>query len=586
MQVVTASGISRPGIAEQSARSLNDGQGILVPITVHPDGTFEGSGSGTDSGSAAAYAAGGRATSQFGRAVYVQATGVIHPGNCNTQPCTPDTMHLLLSGFGGPQTVDAQARFPNYSANMSQVTQGGAGAVSFDLPAYSGQSAQKILFSMGPVNSTMSVGIVSGDAAAGASVLYAAQQCAGTKGAAQQFAGGAGGTGATGVTGVAGGAGAGGGGQVTPGNSQQNAPQSIPAAPDWVNILMTPSATLTGNVQVTWSAVDGAQTYNVYRNLRYIDAAASEVVVGTVSAGTTSFTDTTVPLFIAADYSVSAVSALGEGPKRQAPETRAVGTPDAPVWGFADTHTHPFVDRAFGGMLFWGRAFGPMSTALGDCGNVHKTQNVDAGALVAGIMLGGLLGPAAVAIPVAGPVLSLGLGPLLGPTLGAAATDTMQIVHPGTKGAPTFDDWPRFDTKVHQMMFESWLYRAYVGGLRLMVAHAVNNETICDGLKGLGHIASGRTCGDMEAVALQLQDARDMESYINSECASGDFALGCVAPGVGWFHIVTSSSEARRAINKGQLAVVLGREVDHPCGCGMGKTFVKSDLSHALQNVY
>ena len=579
VQVITASALATPGIVENSSRSLNGQQGILVPLAVNPDGTFQGYGSGNDNGSAAAYAAGGSATSQFGHSVSVQASGVIRPGTCGPQPCQPDMMHLVLSGFGGPQTTNAQARFPGYSRDLHQVTGGGAGAVEFDLPAYSGQSAQRVLFSIGPVNSNMTVSIVSADGTQGSSLLVAAQQCrAPSSGVPTQVAGN-GPTGGGAAVGVAGG--------VSPGNSgnTQNQP-TIPTMPDWVKITMTPSATQAGNVRLDWSAVDGAQSYNIYRNLSYVDAAPNEKVVGTVPAGTTSFTDTSVPLFIAAYYSVSAVNAIGESDRRQAPVTRAVATPDAPVWGFADTHTHPFVDRAFGGRLFWGRPFGPMTSALADCGNVHQTRNLDAGAVVVGVVLGGLLGPAASLLPVGGPVLSLGLGPLLGPILGDQASNALQVIHPGTKGSPTFDSWPRFDTKVHQMMYESWLYRAYVGGLRLIVAHAINNETMCEGLKGIGNIASSRSCDDMEAVSLQLQDARDMESFINNECASGDFVLGCVAPSVGWFHVVTSSTEARQTINRGQLAVVLGIEVDHPFGCGRTRACSKTDVNNALQALY
>jgi microsomal dipeptidase-like Zn-dependent dipeptidase len=387
---------------------------------------------------------------------------------------------------------------------------------------------------------------------------------------------GAGINGGVGAVGVVGG---------TPGNSQ-NSSQTIPASPGWLKITMTPSATQAGNVRLDWSAVEGAQSYNIYRNLSYVDNVPNEKVVATVPAGTTTFTDTSVPLFIAAFYSVSAVNAVGESDKRDAPVTRAVGTPDALVWGFADTHTHPFVDRAFGGDLFWGRAFGPMNSALADCGKAHPTQKIDAGAVVIGVVIGGLLGPAASVIPIAGPALSLGLGPLLGPIMGDSAAKAFQVMHPGTKGSPTFDSWPRFDTKVHQMMYESWLFRAYVGGLRLMVAHAVNNETICEALQGLGHVASGRTCDDMEAVSLQLQDARDMEVFINSECASGDPALGCVGSGIGWFHVVTSSTEARQTINRGQLAVVLGIEVDHPFGCGRARTCSKTEVDAGLQSVF
>ncbi|MGC2197537.1 MAG: hypothetical protein WA628_22890 [Terriglobales bacterium] len=177
VQVVTASAASMPGITEQSARSLNGQQGILVPITLHDDRTFEGQGSGTDSGTAAAYAAGGHAQSQFGHMQSIQASGVITPGDCSTQPCRPDMMHLVLAGVAGPQSSEAQARFPGYSRNMSQVTPGGAGVVQFDFPAYVGQGKQRVLLDMGIMKSTMNVTIVSGEDASsqGASLLYSLQ---------------------------------------------------------------------------------------------------------------------------------------------------------------------------------------------------------------------------------------------------------------------------------------------------------------------------------------------------------------------------------------------------------------------------
>ena len=365
--------------------------------------------------------------------------------------------------------------------------------------------------------------------------------------------------------------------------AQASNPTAPPASPASIKTTVIPSANGVGEIKIDWAAVSTATSYKVYRNLVYPDAAPNEQSF-TITSGT-SYTDASAPLFIAAMYSVTAVNSLGESARQNAPATRAVATPDAPVWGFADTHTHPFVDRAFGGKLFWGRAFGPMNTALSDCSSAHPTQTLTAGTVIAGIALGGLIGPAALALPVAGPVLTIGLSNLNTINGAAQAFKDIQEIHPGSKGAPTFRDWPRFDTKIHQLMYESWLFRAYVGGLRLMVAHAVNNETICDALKGVGHTAPGRTCDDMEAVSLQLQDARDMENTINTECASGAPELGCVGPGMGWFHVVTSSAEARQAINRGQLALVLGVEVDHLFDCGRGKNCIPQTVDTGLQNL-
>ena len=45
-------------------------------------------------------------------------------------------------------------------------------------------------------------------------------------------------------------------------------------------------------------------------------------------------------------------------------------------------------------------------------------------------------------------------------------------------GHPEFDGWPRFTTTCHQQMHIDWIRRAVAGGLRLMVALAVNNRLL------------------------------------------------------------------------------------------------------------
>ncbi len=594
VQVVTTTAFSGSGLNERSSRSLNNGQGIQVPLTLQANGILAGAGSGIDAGSAQGSTRGETVSGQFGHMQSIYATATIQPGTCSSPPCPGDIMHLTLTGGPSRQITEMQARGV-VNRDFNQTTPSGGATLSFDLPAYVGSSVRRTLLANSLENSAMVVtlGQLSTGPAAlpdGSSLLYSLEHCRGSNSVAGTNpppntppSGGGGGSG-----GGSGGGGGGGSGIVSLPNgpvsgSPPNAPTTPPLIPEWIKTTVIPSGNGIGQIKVDWSAAETATSYNVYRNLIYPDAAPNEQVFG-VSGNITTFTDTTAPLFIAAEYSVTAVNSEGESGRRNAPATRAVATPDAAVWGFADTHTHPFVDRAFGSGLFWGRPFGPMDTALQECSSIHSTKDVVQGADAVGMVLGGIfLGPIAAGVPVVGPALDLGLDKVLGDELGQQAAAAIKVAHPGTKGAPKFEDWPRFDTKVHQLMYESWLYRAYVGGLRLMVAHAVNNETLCAGLKALGRTASGRTCDDMEAVNLQLQDARDMESFINSECANGAPELGCVAPGVGWFHVVTSSTEARQTINRGQLAVVLGIEVDHLFGCGRGKNCIKADVDQGIQ---
>ena len=156
----------------------------------------------------------------------------------------------------------------------------------------------------------------------------------------------------------------------------------------------------------------------------------------------------------------------------------------------------------------------------------------------------------------------------------------------------------------HQQMHTDWLYRAYQGGLRLIVALAVNNEALCISgrelgpnlinlpiiLAGLGPSAQelATKCNDDDAVTRQITDLRAMESSLNNQCAANP-ALGPPQgplPGVGWLHIVTTSTQARETINRGQLAVVLGVEVDRLFNCpatttGDGRTMTRGPCSQS-----
>jgi len=149
MQVVTTSAIAMPGaLNEQSGRSLNNGQGITVPLVFHDDGTFEGYGSGSDAGTVRGAAPGETVSGQFGHAQSIAVSGAIQPGGCNTQPCQPDIMHLTLVGGPSQQITQAQARGV-LNQNLQQATPTGAAQLQFDLPAYVGGSAQRTLLAAG-----------------------------------------------------------------------------------------------------------------------------------------------------------------------------------------------------------------------------------------------------------------------------------------------------------------------------------------------------------------------------------------------------------------------------------------------------
>ena len=64
----------------------------------------------------------------------------------------------------------------------------------------------------------------------------------------------------------------------------------------------------------------------------------------------------------------------------------------------------------------------------------------------------------------------------------------------------------------------------------------------------------------MDGVRLQNKRIRELQDYIDAQNGG---------PGKGWFRIVTTPYEARRVINQGKLAVILGIEVSKLFDCGV-----------------
>jgi microsomal dipeptidase-like Zn-dependent dipeptidase len=205
-----------------------------------------------------------------------------------------------------------------------------------------------------------------------------------------------------------------------------------------------------------------------------------------------------------------------------------------PMFGFADTHTHQFANLGFGGLAFWGSAFGKLED-LSWCTPAHGPGGI-------GDTLSNALG---VFNHTGGP------GHLVG-------------------GFPQFDGWPRWNSYAHQQMHEDWLWRAHEGGLQLIVMLAVNNKDLCDIIRR----RNDRSCSDSEAVSLQIQEAKRMETDVDNRSGG---------PGKGWYRLVYSAQEARQAIAKGQMAVVLGVEVDDPLDCSQNAVCNSEDVKSRLE---
>ena len=100
-----------------------------------------------------------------------------------------------------------------------------------------------------------------------------------------------------------------------------------------------------------------------------------------------------------------------------------------------------------------------------------------------------------------------------------------------------------------QQVHYKWLKRAHEGGLRLMVLQTVHNSVLCN----LVRPKRGYNCSEKAAVERQVKKARKIESYVDAK-NGGDSK--------GWFRIVNTPYEARKVIEAGNLAVVLGMEID------------------------
>lgn len=115
-----------------------------------------------------------------------------------------------------------------------------------------------------------------------------------------------------------------------------------------------------------------------------------------------------------------------------------------------------------------------------------------------------------------------------------------------TVGWPTFKDWPAYYSLTHEQTYYKWLERAWRGGLRVYVNLLVDNGKLCE-----AYPIKRNPCDEMNTVRLEMKDTYALQDYIDAQNGG---------PGKGWFRIVRDPFEARRVINEGKLAVVLGIE--------------------------
>jgi hypothetical protein len=131
-----------------------------------------------------------------------------------------------------------------------------------------------------------------------------------------------------------------------------------------------------------------------------------------------------------------------------------------------------------------------------------------------------------------------------------------------TGGWPDFTGWPQSSSLTHESAYYRWLERAHLAGLRVFVNLMVENRVLCEIYPEAISVAQGETksnCDEMDTVRRENQRIEELEDYVDAQAGG---------PGEGFFRIVENPFQARKAINKGKLAVIKGMEVSEPFDCG------------------
>lgn len=121
------------------------------------------------------------------------------------------------------------------------------------------------------------------------------------------------------------------------------------------------------------------------------------------------------------------------------------------------------------------------------------------------------------------------------------------------EGWPSFKGWPTYGSLTHEQTYYKWVERAWRAGERLVIDLGVDNAQLCT-----AYPIKRNPCDEMNTIRLEIADSYALQDYIDAQYGG---------PGKGWFRIVRDPFQARRVINQGKLAVVLGMETSRLFGC-------------------
>ena len=233
-------------------------------------------------------------------------------------------------------------------------------------------------------------------------------------------------------------------------------------------------------------------------------------------------------------------------------------TPPPPLFGWVDMHTHPMAHLGFGGKLIHGAPdLNILMSAIPfeeGCLQYVRPTTREAASNEDRAIHGGF----GLFDNTCGDLIRKEFIRGLESELGARVGHQEE----GARGYPVYNSFPAYNDLTHQQMWVDWLFRTYQGGLRVMVALAVNNRTLAAAVMGPGDIN-----GD-DAASTNVQIA-EMKTLVSQHS---------------WMEIAYDSEDVRRIVSAGRLAIILGVEVDN-IGNMQGNPAVNPSADDVSKNI-
>ena len=225
--------------------------------------------------------------------------------------------------------------------------------------------------------------------------------------------------------------------------------------------------------------------------------------------------------------------------------------------GFVDLHTHPLANLGFGGKLFYGGIdVGSLLPADPNCNHDVRAGSMEQALGHDNSTHGGW---GAFDNKCGDDIRTQVIHQIQQGTPGAADESG------NAQGAPGFGEWPVWNDITHQKMWVDWIQRAYSGGLRVMVALAVNNKTLGDMTAGPGDFPTD----DKWSADKQIGETKDF-----------------VGRHANFMQIAYNSADVARIVSANKLAVVLGVEIDNIGDFNTVHPLTNAAISSEIERLY